>query len=68
MKCRMCKNRRIFGILPISLLETKDGSKLEDISTMCMCEGHSGGQKVKLKTGFNEDEYVTLYEIGEIKG
>lgn len=63
---RLVKNRRIFGVVPIILLERVDGKELE--LKQCMCGEHRGGQKVKIKGGFREGDFVTYFEKGEIKG
>lgn len=62
---RLIKNRRIFGVVPISLLEGKNGPiNLKQ----CSCGEHRAGQKVKLKIRFNENDYITVFEVGKIKG
>lgn len=63
---RLVKNRRIFGVVPIDLLEAVDGKPLplDD----CMCTDHRGGVRVRLIDGFNEDDYRLYYEEGDIKG
>lgn len=62
---RLSKNRRIFGIVPIDKLQ---GIKEEISLNMCMCADHLGGIRVKLKKKFNENDWITFYETGEIKG
>lgn len=63
---RVVRNRRIFGVVPVKILERKDGEPVE--LDQCMCPQHRGGQKVCLKGGFNEDDYEVWFETGEIKG
>ena len=62
---RLVKNRRIFGVVPVSLLEGKNEQLRLD---GCICSLHGGGQKVKLKTPFNESDWITYCELGDIKG
>ncbi len=62
---RLSHNRRVFGVCPIDILEGKN----EPINTnQCMCGEHRAGQKVRIKGGFKESDFVTYYEEGEIKG
>lgn len=63
---RLCKHRRIFGIVPIRLLKRVDMQPIE--LNNCMCAMHRGGQRVKLIYGFIESDYIIFYEEGEIKG
>ena len=63
---RLSKNRRIFGILPINLLSSSDGTPIN--LKQCICAIHLGGTKVKIKNGFQEKDYMTYYEVGDIKG
>lgn len=63
---RLVKNRRVFGIVPVSSLVNQDGSdvKLEH----CMCSYHDGGKRVRFKDGFKQQDFVQYYETGDIKG
>ena len=61
---RLSKKRRIFGLVPIEQLDFQDESNLDQ----CMCAEHRGGQRVNLKTPYNEDDYITFFETGMIKG
>lgn len=63
---RLVKNRRIFGVVPIQMLERKDGEPLE--LDRCMCGVHRGGVRVNLKGGFIENDYNLYIENGDIKG
>lgn len=63
---RLCKNRRVFGAIPVRLLEKLDGSDL--VYEGCHCAEHFGGTRVRIKGGFNEADFDVLYEVGEIKG
>lgn len=63
---RVTKKRRIFAAVPLELLERKDGEPIE--LEQCICAIHKGGQRVKFKCGFNEIDYETFYEVGDIKG
>lgn len=63
---RLVKGRRIFGIMPVSLLERKDGEPIN--MNQCMCAIHRGGQMVNIVGGFSEDDFETIYETGLIKG
>ena len=62
---RLSKNRRIFGVLPITLLEGKH-SKIE--IKQCMCGLHRAGQKVRIVGGFRESDWIKIYEEGSITG
>lgn len=62
---RLSKNRRIFGLVPISELIAKSPPLKLD---QCMCAVHRGGQRVILRTPYDEQNYVTFYETGDIKG
>jgi hypothetical protein len=61
---RLSRNRRIFGLVPISELKSREPIKLDQ----CMCAIHRGGQKVILKKPYNEQDYTTFFETGKIKG
>lgn len=62
---RLSRNRRVFGLVPISLLVPKNPPiDLEQ----CMCAIHRGGQRVNLAVPYNENDYQTYFEIGDIKG
>lgn len=63
---RLVKNRRIFGVVPVEELEMLDGSPVNN--TGCMCSHDNGGKRVRLKNGFNEQDFTLYYETGEIKG
>ena len=63
---RLVKNKRIFGAIPLRLLETLEGGdvKFND----CKCGICNGGQKCRIKNGFVEDDYDLFCELGDIKG
>ena len=62
---RLSRNRRVFGLVPISLLVPKNPPiNLEQ----CMCAIHRGGQRVNLAVPYNESDYETYFETGNIKG
>lgn len=63
---RLVKNRRIFGVVPINILESKTGESLQ--LDGCMCASHRGGVPVNIIGGFVEDDYVLYAESGDIKG
>jgi hypothetical protein len=63
---RLVKNRRIFGVVPIDILEKVDGTPLE--LDRCMCAKHRGGTKVRIKGGFKEEDYDLYREVGDIRG
>ncbi len=63
---RLTKGRRIFGVVPVDKLERLDNQEIEQDN--CICADHRGGQRVRLKSGFREADYVTYFETGEIKG
>ena len=63
---RLVNSRRIFGIVPVSELETKDGNPIN--LKGCVCTHHVGGTRVKFKNGFKEKDYTIYYETGDIKG
>lgn len=61
---RLSKSRRIFGVIPVRELVHKN-PPLE--LNQCMCAIHRGGQRVNLKTPYKEEDYITYFEVGEIK-
>lgn len=63
---RLSKHRRVFGVVPVSELERTDGRPLE--LNQCMCAAHRGGQRVRLRTGFRDEDFEVLFEHGDIKG
>jgi hypothetical protein len=62
---RLCKNRRVFGLVPVRLLDSKGG---EFDLNQCMCAMHLGGQKCVVRGGFNEKDYIHYFTTGKIKG
>ena len=63
---RLSKNRRVFGLVPVRLLETKDGAAVD--TDGCFCPTCLGSQQCRLREGFKEDEFIHYSTIGEIKG
>lgn len=63
---RLTRSKRIFGIIPISKVERKDGKPLE--LNICMCAVHRGGQKVKLKKKYTNQDFNIIFETGKISG
>lgn len=63
---RISRGRRIYAIMPIDQLERIDGQPI-DLDN-CVCADHRGGQRVRIKGGFQEDDFRTYYEIGQIRG
>ena len=62
---RLSSKRRIFGLVPISLLVPKNPPiNLQQ----CMCAIHRGGQRVNLAVPYDENDYETYFETGDIKG
>jgi hypothetical protein len=62
---RLVKTRRLFGMVPVELLEGVD----EQINfNQCMCGDCLAGTKVRFIKRFDENDYWKFYEIGEIKG
>jgi len=57
---RLVANKRIFGVIPVTMLERKDGKKLE--TDGCMCAIHRGGQRVNIIGGFKPEDYKTFYD------
>jgi len=64
---RLVKNRRIFGVLPLTMLEHKDPTQTIKLK-QCMCAEHLGGTPVNIIGGFKEEDYDIFYETGYIKG
>jgi len=62
---RLSNNRRIFGVVPVSILSYRDGSEIN--TNQCYCPSCLGGGIVKMKP-YEEDDYITYCEHGEIKG
>ena len=63
---RLTSSKRIFGIVPIDEIERKDSKPL--VMNECMCAIHRGGQKVKLKERYRDEDYVLAFQTGKIKG
>lgn len=63
---RLTKSRRIFGVVPISEIISKDNSNID--LNQCMCAIHLGGTKVKLKKTYDDNDYSIFFQIGDIKG
>jgi len=63
---RVSNNRRIYAIMPIDLLERIDGKPV-DMNT-CICGYHRGGQRVRIKGEFFEEDFEVFAEVGDIKG
>lgn len=63
---RLSRNRRIFGVVPISMIQNKDGSELHFRGSWCACCVNDG-KKVTMKP-YDESDYRTFIEVGEIKG
>lgn len=61
---RLSRGRRIFGIVPVSLLVGRTELKLDQ----CPCAIHRGGQRVTLSAPYSESDYKTYFEVGKIKG
>lgn len=65
---RLSKNKRVFGIMRLKDLEVKDLNITADKLNECMCpQYHGGGRKVRMLIPY-ENNFRTIYEIGEIKG
>jgi hypothetical protein len=63
---RISKNRRIFAVVPIDMVKNKDGSELDLHYCVCPC-CVNGMKKVTMKP-YDEKDYNTFIEVGDIKG
>ena len=61
---RLSRNRRVFGVVPIDQLKSENKLDLNQ----CMCAEHRGGQRVNLIVPYNDNNYITYFETGTIKG
>ena len=61
---RLVNGRRIFGIVPITELQSKEPLNFDK----CHCAIHAGGQRATLETPYKEEDYTTFFETGLIKG
>ncbi len=60
---RISRNRRVFAIVCVDVLERTDGQPIK--IDQCACPQHRGGQKVRFKT---RPEMETVFTWGDIKG
>lgn len=60
---RLSRNRRIFGVVPLSKIDFD-----HSVLNQCMCAEHRGGERVNLIKPYDEEDYITYFETGEIKG
>jgi|LakMenEpi03Aug12_release.lakeMendotaPanAssembly.Ray.scaffolds.fasta_scaffold541897_2 hypothetical protein len=63
---RLSRHRRIFGIVPVSILVPTNSPLIT--TDFCRCAIHLGGQRVNLSVAYNESDYVTYFETGQIRG
>lgn len=57
---RLSKHRRWFGVIPITLLERKDGQPIK--LNQCHCAIHAGGQKCRIIGGLQDNDWVVYYD------
>lgn len=63
---RLHNSKRIFGVVPLSLIESVTDIPIN--LKQCMCAIHRGGQKVRLVTPYSDDDFNIVYEKGLIDG